>query len=120
MLIALQLMQLLLFFRMSSPTLMLDSTWASLDVSMHTVLLRSGWFWVMAASLFRLGLRYEKYQFIKSTRYKKYEFSAVAAVICLQDQHCCRRLVGDGLPEALAKRALTHSAAGFLAAGRCP
>lgn len=32
-LLALQLMQLVLFFRTSSPTLMLDSTWASLDVS---------------------------------------------------------------------------------------
>lgn len=40
---ALQFMQLVLFFRTSSPTLMLGSTWASLDVSMHVVFILSGW-----------------------------------------------------------------------------
>lgn len=42
---AVQLMQVVLFFRMSSPTLMLGSTWASLDVSTHVVFILSGWVW---------------------------------------------------------------------------
>lgn len=43
---AVQLMRLVLFFRMNSPTLMLGSTWASSDVSMHVVFILSGWVWI--------------------------------------------------------------------------
>lgn len=58
---ALQLMPLLLFFRMSSPTLMLGSTWASLDVSMHVVFILSGWVGGDGPmSPFRRGHRYAK------------------------------------------------------------
>ena len=42
---ALQLTQRVLFFRMSSPTLMLGSTWASLDVSTRVVFIPSGGVW---------------------------------------------------------------------------
>lgn len=105
-LIALQLMQLVLFFRMSSPTLMLDSTWASLDVSIPVFFICLSWFWVMAVSSFRL-----------SHRQAEYQFSLFAAVICAQDHHCCRRLVGYDCQKSWLMGWLTHSAAGLLVAG---
>lgn len=82
---ALQFMQLVLFFRMSSPTLMLGSTWASLDVSMHVVFILSGWVWGDGpVSPFGRGHRYA-------------QLSLGAAVICSQGHHCCRKeiLVGE-------------------------
>lgn len=44
-LMALQLRQLVLFSRMSSPTLTRGSTWASSAVSMRVVVLLPGWVW---------------------------------------------------------------------------
>lgn len=46
-----QLTQLVVFFRMSSPTSMLGSTWASLDVSIPVVPIPSGWVWRMPREL---------------------------------------------------------------------